>query len=165
MDTTCYPEISSYLKYVDSLNSVSGNITLPDGRLLLHCITEGSTSGEIVNTETGDTLKLSGGFSENSLCTRNRDQVYLITVHDNLLHSLTRTYYFKSNQLIFSSVELSIWNDKGKRVIYRKEEYYGKDILLSSVDVDYGLTEKEKWRVDINLQAEAASQLDDRLKK
>jgi hypothetical protein len=165
MDTTCYPEISSYVIYIDSLNSVDGNITLPDGRLLLHGIAEGPIWGERINTATGDTLALSGGFSVESLSTKKNDLVYLIKVHDNLLHSLSRTYYFKNNLLIFSSMELSIWNDKGKRVIYQKEEYYEKDILLSSSGTDYGLTEGEKWRVDLDLQVEAANQFNNRFKK
>ena len=115
-DTSPISKIKCYINYIDSIEKLEyvqnlGFITsIADGII-----------------KNGDDVI--GGFGVYTLSNSKADTAFRIQYHDNLDMNIYKTYYYRSNQLLYAIVELKDWRN-GMKVIYKKEEFYNDNKVI-----------------------------------
>jgi hypothetical protein len=133
--------IKIYVRVIDSLSEVRTE----DARLITR-LDEG-----YISTTKKSKFK-SSGFSLETVTSVDGDTVFLIRHSDSLEKYLIKSYYFKSDKLVFSRIEVKD-DDSVNATLFRQEEYYKDDkVILSTVDKNE-LKKKYKWRTDFDHKA------------
>jgi hypothetical protein len=129
------------IKKIDSLSSIKTylNTTGGEGQVkMVPVISEGT----IENMK----RKLKGGFSQITFANPTFDTLHLIQYSDNLEKYLIQTYYYKSNRLLASLIELK---DQDK-TIFRQQKYYRDDKIIFVSTEQRKLKRKYKWRIEFD---------------
>jgi hypothetical protein len=117
-DTTAVAQIKIYTHYLDSVSEVDFgyNTHVEDGTIIRDNV-------------------VIAGYGVYTLSNLANVTAFRIEYHDNLEVNLYKTFYYKSNLLLFAKMELK--DVKGNsRVLYSREEYYkdGKLIFAQTND-------------------------------
>ena len=124
VDSTFILETKIYAKYLDSINKLDH----PQNFGFMTSIADGIIKRNRI---------VVGGFGVYTLSNSKGDTALRIEYHDNLDINIYKTYYFKSDKLIYATLELQDGKESMKS-IYRKEELYNNDIIV------WTTTDKEK---------------------
>ncbi len=116
-DTSEIGAIKAYAEYIDSINN-SGT----QNNEFLHSVED----GVIKRKRSGKTV---GGYGEYMLMNLREDTIYRIEYNGGARITVNKVYYYKSNQLVTSKLELF----NNKRVIYRREEFYKDSFNLLTI--------------------------------
>jgi len=140
--------IKAYVKMVDSLSSIKTYLKIDKEEQvkLVLSLSEGTIEDK--------KRRLKGGFSVVTITNSDSDTVYSIQKHDNLEKNLYQSYYFQSDKLVFSRIELKNDDDKND-TLFLQEEYYADNKMILSVIDKSKLKKKYKWRTDIDHVASA----------
>ncbi|WP_147323456.1 hypothetical protein [Chitinophaga silvatica] len=155
LNNNCYPNISAYVKHIDSLyDHYSGSKSKYEKDFYIRGISDG-----VITTFT-ETLtdSIVGGSSTKSFTDRNGN-VYFLQVADNMSGYLIRKYYYLHNQLIYATMELSDWATNPASIIYKREEFFEEKKLLSQTSIDYRLKDKDRRRIQLSLYQEGEEKL------
>lgn len=165
LDSTCFPATNEYVKYIDSMYTYYRG---EKSKFVKDSFSRNISEGPITTIRSGtsgDTTDVIGGFSLYSFTGRWPASVYYINKNDNLLSYLVRKYYFKSNQLLYAYMELQHRDHAGVNILYKIEEYFDQGKVVSRTIINNGLREQDSFRVDISMQREAESELEELLRK
>ena len=122
VDSSIIIETKNYSKYLDSLNKLDH----PQNFGLATSIADGIIKRDDV---------IVGGFGIYTLS--KGDTALRIEYHDNLDINIYKTYYYKSNKLIFATLELQTEETNAKTIYYKEEFYNDRNIIWTN-------TQKEK---------------------
>ena len=144
---TTYNSIERIKIFVRAIDSLS-DIRTGDVRLILKL-----EEGYVSITKKGKFK--SSGFSLATVTSFNGDTVFLIQHSDGLEKNLIESYYFKSDKLVFSRIELLQDREDDNTTLFLQQEYYYDDkVRLSTVDKN-GFRKKLRWRTDFDHKKQA----------
>jgi hypothetical protein len=133
-------DIKTYVNKIDSLSHIKTFSENNKAQLILTI-----SDGQIKNKK----RRLKGGFSNEEITDSDMDTLYLFRRHDNLQMNLYESYYYKSDKLVFSKIELKGDNDSNA-TLFLKQVYYKDDkVIFSTIDQDK-LEKQYKWRIDFD---------------
>jgi hypothetical protein len=133
-------DIKAYVDRIDSLTDIKTFLASDKAELILTI-----SEGQIKNKKRG----LKGGFSNEEITNPDMDTLYLFRRHDNLEKNLYESYYYRSDKLVFSKIELR-GDDDTNTILFLKQVYYKDDkIIGSTIDQDK-LNKKYEWRINFD---------------
>ena len=119
VDSSVVLEIKAYAKHLDSLDK----LPYPEDFGYMTSIADGIIKRDNI---------VVGGFGVYTLSNAKGDTVLRIEYHDNLDINIYKTYYFRNNNLIFSTVELQDESKEMKCIYHKEEAYVEKKIIWAT---------------------------------
>lgn len=136
-------EIQNYISKVDSID----NAKPADFKK--------STADGVIKRSDGE----NGGFGIETLSDKN-DSIYKISYQGGIDLYVSKTYYYKSNKLVFVILEVANYSNK-LGTIYSRKEFYRKDKVISSRILINKLNSQNRYIVDFSLLEDGITMYND----
>lgn len=137
---TAIEDVSIYVKKIDSLR---------DATILVATNSPGFVTSIAEGIIEHTKRKLRGGFSTEITSDTTGKILYVIRNSDNLQKNLYKSYYFKSDKLVFSEIKLTDDDGLSDVLFLRRDIYHDDEVIYSTTDASH-LKAKYRWRIDFD---------------